>query len=115
VLVNLAALGIDMNNDGTLTVNTVATDTRPSLASVLATNPSAVQSFFQNVSGTGFAQNSNNDLVNLTDVTDGIFNFGCDCGPRGFFRRRRPRLRFCALGLEGINAARHARNLAPGE
>jgi flagellar hook-associated protein 2 len=73
-LVNLAALGIDMNNDGTLTVNQVATDTHPSLASVLATNPSAVQSFFQNVSGTGFAQNFNNDLVNLTDVTDGILN-----------------------------------------
>jgi len=73
-LVNLASLGIDMNNDGTLTVNQVATDTHPSLASVLATNPSAVQSFFQSVSGTGFAQNFNNDLVNLTDVTDGILN-----------------------------------------
>jgi len=73
-LVNLASLGIDMNNDGTLTVNTVATDTHPSLANVLATNPSAVQSFFQNTSGDGFAQNFNNDLVNLTDVTDGIIN-----------------------------------------
>ena len=73
-LVNLASLGIDMNNDGTLTVNTVGTDTHPSLANVLATNPSAVQSFFQNASGTGFAQNFNNDLVNLTDVTDGILN-----------------------------------------
>ena len=73
-LVNLAALGIDMNNDGTLTVNQVATDTHPSLANVLATNPSAVQSFFQNASGAGFAQNFNNDLVDLTDVTDGILN-----------------------------------------
>jgi flagellar hook-associated protein 2 len=73
-LVNLASLGIDMNNDGTLTVNTVATDTHPSLANVLAANPSAVQSFFQNTAGTGFAQNFNNDLVNLTDVTDGIIN-----------------------------------------
>jgi flagellar hook-associated protein 2 len=73
-LVNLASLGIDMNNDGTLTVNTVATDTHPSLAGVLATNPSAVQSFFQNSSSTGFANNFNNDLFNLTDVTDGILN-----------------------------------------
>ena len=73
-LANLASLGIDMNNDGTLTVNQVATDTHPSLANVLATNPSAVQSFFQNSTGTGFANNFNNDLVNLTDPTDGIMN-----------------------------------------
>ncbi|MBZ5657305.1 MAG: flagellar filament capping protein FliD [Acidobacteriia bacterium] len=73
-LVNLASLGIDMNNDGTLTVNQVATDIHPSLAGVLATNPSAVQTFFQNASRTGFADNFNNDLFNLTDVTDGIIN-----------------------------------------
>ena len=73
-VVNLASLGIDFNNDGTLTVNQVATDTHPSLANVLATNPGAVQSFFQNASGTGFASNFNNDLFNLTDVTDGILN-----------------------------------------
>lgn len=73
-LVNLASLGIDMNNDGTLTVNTVATDTHPSLAGVLASNPGAVQSFFQNSSSTGFANNFNNDLFNLTDATDGVLN-----------------------------------------
>jgi flagellar hook-associated protein 2 len=73
-LVNLASLGIDFNNDGTLTVNQVATDTHPSLSNVLATNPGAVQSFFQNASGTGFASNFNDDLFNLTDVTDGILN-----------------------------------------
>src|SRR5882672_10232616 len=73
-LVNLASLGIDLNNDGTLTINQTATDTHPSLSNVLATNPSAVQSFFQNVSGTGFANNFNNDLFNLTDTTDGIVN-----------------------------------------
>jgi flagellar hook-associated protein 2 len=73
-VVNLASLGIDFNNDGTLTVNQVATDTHPSLANVLATNPGAVQSFFQNASGTGFASNFNNDLFNLSDVTDGILN-----------------------------------------
>jgi flagellar hook-associated protein 2 len=73
-LVNLASLGIDFNNDGTLTVNQTATDTHPSLSNVLATNPSAVQSFFQNVSGTGFANNFNSDLFNLTDPTNGIVN-----------------------------------------
>ena len=73
-LVNLASLGIDFNNDGTLTVNQVATDTHPSLSNVLATNPGAVQSFFQNASGTGFASNFNNDIFSLTDATDGILN-----------------------------------------
>ena len=46
-LVNLASLGIDFNNDGTLSVNQVAADTHPSLSNVLTTNPSAVQRFFQ--------------------------------------------------------------------
>jgi flagellar hook-associated protein 2 len=73
-LVNLASLGIDMNNDGTLTVNQTATETHPSLANVLATNPGAVQSFFQNVSGTGFANVFKNDLTNLTDSATGILN-----------------------------------------
>jgi len=79
-LVNLASLGIDMNSDGTLTVNQTATyDAQgnlihQSLPNVLATNPSAVQSFFQNASSTGFANNFNNDLFNLTDATNGILN-----------------------------------------
>jgi flagellar hook-associated protein 2 len=72
--VNLGLLGIDMNNDGTLTVNTVTTDTETSLADVLASNPSEVQNFFQNSAGTGFAQNFNNDLVGLTDATNGVIN-----------------------------------------
>ena len=68
---NLAALGIDMNNDGTLTVNQVATDTHPSFANELATNPSAVQNFFQNSSLTGFANRLNTDLSNLTAPATG--------------------------------------------
>lgn len=71
-LVNLASLGIDLNNDGTLTVNQTATDIHPALSNVLASNPSAVQNFFANVSGTGFANNFSNDLFSLTDPTDGI-------------------------------------------
>jgi flagellar hook-associated protein 2 len=73
-VVNLAALGIDLNNDGTLSVNQVPTDTHPALSDVLAKNPGAVQSFFENASGTGFANAFNNDLFSLTDTTDGIVN-----------------------------------------
>jgi flagellar hook-associated protein 2 len=73
-LVNLAALGIDMNDDGTLTVNQVSTPTHPSLANELATNPSAVQNFFQNSSLTGFANHFNTDLTNLTAPATGVLN-----------------------------------------
>jgi len=71
-LVNLAALGINMNDDGTLTVGSNASG--QTFAQVLAANPSAVPSFFQNGSGTGFANNFNADLTNLTDPTTGPLN-----------------------------------------
>ena len=71
-LVNLASLGINMNNDGTLTVGT--TPGGQSLSQVLSANPAAFQAFFQNASSTGFANNFNNDLTNLTDPTTGILN-----------------------------------------
>jgi flagellar hook-associated protein 2 len=71
-LVNLATLGIDLNNDGTLTVNQNATADQPSLTNLLATNPAAIQSFFQNLSGTGFANNFSADLNNLIDSTEGV-------------------------------------------
>jgi flagellar hook-associated protein 2 len=70
--VNLASLGINMNTDGTLTVGN--TPSGESFADVLATNPSAVQNFFQNASGTGFANNFNADLTNLTNPTTGPLN-----------------------------------------
>jgi flagellar hook-associated protein 2 len=66
--VNLAALGINTNDDGTLTVDS------SQLNSVLTSNPSAVQNFFQNSSQTGFANNFNTDLNNLTDPTVGPLN-----------------------------------------
>jgi flagellar hook-associated protein 2 len=72
--INLATLGIDLNNDGTLTVNQTATDIHPSLSNVLATNPGAVQEFFRNASGTGFANNFSADLNNLIDPTDGVLS-----------------------------------------
>jgi len=48
-LVNLASLGINMNDDGTLSVGSNAAG--QTFADVLAANPTAVQSFFQNIHG----------------------------------------------------------------
>jgi len=79
-LTNLAALGIDLNNDGTLTVNqTVTYDSQgnvlqQSLSNVLATNPGALQNFFSNSNSTGFADNLTADLTNLTDPSTGVLN-----------------------------------------
>ena len=67
-LVNLASLGVNTNNDGTLTVDSTQ------LQSVLTSNPSAVQNFFQNSSATGFANGFNTDLTSLTDPTAGPLN-----------------------------------------
>jgi flagellar hook-associated protein 2 len=67
-LVNLASLGINTNNDGTLTVDSTQ------LNSSFASSPVAVQSFFQNSSLTGFANNFHSDLNNLTDPTQGILS-----------------------------------------
>jgi flagellar hook-associated protein 2 len=73
-LVNLASMGINMNNDGTLTVGSTPAPNSQSFAQVLAANPAAVQNFFQNGSGTGFANNFNTDLTSLTDPTTGPLN-----------------------------------------
>jgi flagellar hook-associated protein 2 len=66
--VNLASLGINMNNDGTLTVDS------NQLNSAFTSNPAAVQDFFQNSSASGFANNFHTDLNNLTDPTQGLLN-----------------------------------------
>ncbi|MFZ0799238.1 MAG: flagellar filament capping protein FliD [Terriglobales bacterium] len=63
---NLAALGITMNNDGTLSVDS------STLSDALSSNPAAVQNFFTNSNVTGFADNMNADLTNLTDPATGI-------------------------------------------
>ncbi len=79
-ITNLGALGIDLNNDGTLSVNEAATYDpqgkvlHQSLANVLATNPAGVLNFFQNSNSTGFADNLNTALSNLTDPVTGIVN-----------------------------------------
>ncbi len=71
-LINLASLGINMNNDGTLTVGTNAAG--QSLAQIVAANPSGVLNFFQNSSATGFADSFNADLTNQTNATTGPLN-----------------------------------------
>ena len=71
-IVNLASLGINMNDDGTLTVGN--TPSGQTMNQVLTANPAAVQSFLQNSSLTGFANTFNTDLTNLTDPTQGILN-----------------------------------------
>jgi len=73
-LVNLASMGINMNNDGTLTVGSTPPPNSQTFAQVLSANPAAVLNFFQNGSGTGFANNFNTDLTSLTDPTTGPLN-----------------------------------------
>jgi flagellar hook-associated protein 2 len=62
--VNLATLGINTNNDGTLSVDSGA------LSNALASNYSGVQSFFQAASS-GFAQNLTTVLNNLNGPANG--------------------------------------------
>jgi flagellar hook-associated protein 2 len=66
-IVNLASLGVNLNNDGTLSVDSGA------LASALSSNFSAVQNFLQN-SSTGFAQNLSNVLANVNEPATGLLS-----------------------------------------
>jgi|SRR5579883_299680 flagellar hook-associated protein 2 len=66
-IVNLASLGINMNNDGTLSVDNGA------LSTALQSNYSAVQSFLQNAS-TGFAQNLSTVLSNINSPGTGLLS-----------------------------------------
>ena len=70
-LVNLASLGINMNNDGTLTVG--KTSGGQTMAQVLAANPQAFLNFFQNTSA-GFANAFHTQLLTLTSPTQGLLN-----------------------------------------
>jgi len=63
----LADLGITMNNDGTLSLNT------STLNSAIQNNFSAVQSFLQGTSSNGFVSLLSNQLTALTDPTNGAF------------------------------------------
>ena len=64
-IVNLQSLGITLNNDGTLSVDSGTLD------AALQTNFSAVQSFFQSAAS-GFGQNFDAQLNALTDPATGV-------------------------------------------
>jgi len=66
-IVNLASLGINMNNDGTLTVNNAT------LSSALQNNYSAVQNFLQNTTS-GFAQNLSAVLSSVNSPGTGLLS-----------------------------------------
>lgn len=74
--INLASLGINTNNDGTLTLG--LNPAGQTLNDVLTANPAAIQNFFQNATQTGFANSFSADLSNLTSPTDGPLNVDLD-------------------------------------
>jgi len=65
--VTLGSLGISMNNDGTLTLNS------STLASTLQNNFSGVKTFLQGSASNGFANQFNNSLQTYLDTTSGAF------------------------------------------
>lgn len=67
-LVNLASLGIDMQNDGTLTVDSAK------LSSVLSSHFADVQNFFQSVNAGGFGNHFSSDLNAQTSTTTGLLS-----------------------------------------
>ena len=64
---NLSSLGISVNNDGTLTVDS------STLENALQSNFSDVQSFFQGASFNGFANSLNQQLTSFISPGDGAF------------------------------------------
>ena len=63
--VNLQSMGIEMQNDGTLQINSSA------LSTALSSDYSDVQSFFQSTSPQGWGQVANTEMTQLTDPTLG--------------------------------------------
>jgi flagellar hook-associated protein 2 len=63
----LGSLGISMNNDGTLSVDSTTLD------NAVQNNFSEVQQFFQGTSLNGFSSALNTQLQSLTDSSDGAF------------------------------------------
>lgn len=64
-IVNLASIGINLGNDGTLTVD------NSKLSSAVSSNYSAVQNLFQNAT-TSFSRNFTNVITGLTSPSSGI-------------------------------------------
>ena len=64
---NLSSLGISVNNDGTLTLNSA------SLTSALQNNFSDVQNFFQGAALNGFANSLDQQLTTFISPAEGAF------------------------------------------
>jgi len=62
---NLQSMGIEMQNDGTLQINSSV------LSTALSSDYSDVQSFFQSTSPQGWGQLANTEMMQLTDPTQG--------------------------------------------
>jgi len=68
-ITGLASIGVNLNDDGTLTVDSAK------LSDTLANHFTDFQNFFQAPTGqTGFAQHLSADLQNLTNPTQGLLN-----------------------------------------
>jgi flagellar hook-associated protein 2 len=66
--VNLQSMGIEMQDDGTLQINSSA------LSTALSSNYSDVQSFFQSTSPVGWGQTVSTQLQQMTDPTIGLIS-----------------------------------------
>jgi flagellar hook-associated protein 2 len=65
---SLASLGVTMNNDGTLSIDS------PTLSAAVNSNFAAVQTFFHPATGEGFASTIQTQLAPLTDPVEGAFS-----------------------------------------
>ncbi len=63
--VNLQSMGIEMQDDGTLQIDSSV------LSNALSSNYSEVQNFFQSTSPSGWGQTVSQQLLQMTDVTEG--------------------------------------------
>jgi len=72
--VNLQSIGIQLQEDGTLSVQSSSSTDSLDLNDALSNDFSAVQNLFQSTSPSGVAQTLNTDLTNLTDQVNGPLN-----------------------------------------
>ena len=72
--INLQAIGIQVQQDGTLSVASTTSADSMDLNDALTNDFSAVQNLFQSTSPAGVAQTFNSNLIKLTDPTNGPLN-----------------------------------------
>jgi flagellar hook-associated protein 2 len=72
--VNLQSIGIQLQEDGTLTVASSSSSDSMDLNDALSNDFSAVQNLFQSTSPAGVGQTLNTELTSLTDPVNGPLN-----------------------------------------